>query len=190
MQAMQTPTKHGSTIQGPKGKASHVAEARSKLKRCPLCPTPPPQGGPSPAGSKRACISAILHKTAPVGVESPGGVHSQAPALDFDSVSRRGVHVLALASPLHSFPGARLSALGLHSMQEDPEPSSLAHSVLTFLDTPSLCSSDHDISPSAGQPSTSCNERRSPRHKERQDVVRRILFALDRSCSPSTSSSE
>ena len=84
-------------------------------------------------------------------------------ALDFDGVADPIGHSDALPSVIPSSPPLCFSDLGLQCMPDEVDCLSPAHSILTFLHTPSPTRSDsYFSSPEARQPSTSCSQRGTP----------------------------
>ena len=112
-------------------------------------------------------------------------------ALDFDGAADPNGHSDALPSVIPSSPPPCLSDLGLQCMPDEVDCLSPAHSVLTFLQTPSPTRSDsYFSSPKARQPSTSCSERGTPPGRQPHPLARRLFRHRNASRSPSTSCSE
>ena len=112
-------------------------------------------------------------------------------ALDFDGVADSIRHSNALPSVIPSAPPPCLSDLGLQCMPDEVDCLSPAHSVLTFLQTPSPTRYDsYFSSPAARQPSTSCSEGGTPPGRQPRPLARNLFRHRDASRSPWTSCSE
>ena len=112
-------------------------------------------------------------------------------ALDFEGVTVPDEHNTPPGPAPPSPPPTCLSDLGLRCMPDCIESFSLAHSVLTFLHTPSPNrSSMSSLSPAGRQPSTSCSERGTPPGRRLRSPARRLSFRRRATRSPSTSCRE